>query len=232
MQTRRFDEKTKTTILLRKKETQKDYRYFPEPNLPIIHLDKSWIREIIARQPHDPKEILDILKKQGIDEKEAQSLLTQKDLTDFYFAVIKYTERNRDVLHLLLNDVRNQMKSHAISLPDIDPRRFAWIVDQKEENFSTNRIRQWILALLNGESVETQIQKAKEEQPHVSRIEEWIRQVCDANQQSIDDYRQGKKRALSYLVGQVLKVSRGQADPALVQKKLQERLNQEKEEAE
>jgi len=86
--------------------------------------------------------------------------------------------------------------------------------------------------LLNGESVETQIQKAKEEQPHVSRIEEWIRQVCDANQQSIDDYRQGKKRALSYLVGQVLKVSRGQADPALVQKKLQGRLNQEKEEAE
>jgi len=67
---------------------------------------------------------------------------------------------------------------------------------------------------------------------HIEGIEEWIRQVCDANQQSIDDYRQGKKRALSYLVGQVLKVSRGQVDPALVQKKLQERLNQEKEEAE
>lgn len=232
MQTRRFDEKTKRTIFLRKKETQKDYRYFPEPNLPVIHLDKSWIQEIIARRPRDPKEILDILKKQGIDEKEAQSLLTQKDLTDFYFAVIKYTERNKDVLHLLLSDVRNQMKSHAISLSDVDPRRFAWIVDQKEKNFSTNRIRQWILAFLNGKNVEDQIQKAKDEQPNVSRIEEWIRQVCDANQQSIDDYRQGKKRALSYLVGQVLKVSRGQADPALVQKKLQERLNQEKEEAE
>lgn len=223
-QTRRFDEKTKTTALLRKKETQKDYRYFPEPNLPAFHLDKNWIQDIIDKRPLYPEEILDLLKEQGIPDRQAQSLLGQKDLTDFYFAVIKYTERKKDVLHILLSDVRNWIKTNEVSLCDIDPVAFAWVIDQRAENFSMSKIREWIFDLLKGKDVKKEVEKALRQRPDSQMIENWIEQVCQNNQKSIDDYRHGKKRALSYLVGQVIKCSKGQADPIDVEKRLREKL--------
>lgn len=210
--------------MLRKKETQKDYRYFPEPNLPAFHLDKNWIQDIIDKRPLYPEEILDLLKEQGIPDQQAQSLLGQKDLTDFYFAVIKYTERKKDVLHILLSDVRNWIKTNEVSLCDIDPVAFAWVIDQRAENFSMSKIREWIFDLLKGKDIKKEVERALRQRPDLHMIENWIEQVCQNNQKSIDDYRHGKKRALSYLVGQVIKCSKGQADPIDVEKRLREKL--------
>lgn len=221
-QTRRYNEKTKTTVLLRKKETVLDYRYFPEPNLPPIPLPSAWIKEILGNRPLYPQEIQEILiNEHAFSQQEAVQLMEHKPLTEYYFAIVSHTDYRRDVFHILCTDVLRGLRSGAMSL-QADPKAFADIINLQKKGLSKNRIREWIALLLQGKPVAQSIQDALETIPHTKQIESWIHNVCMQNPQSIQDYKNGRKRALSYLVGQVLKSSQGQADPKLVQKMLQD----------
>lgn len=226
-ETRRFDEKEKKTVVLRQKETALDYRYFPEPNIPVIHLSKQWIEEVLKKRPKYPEEILKLLQEQGFSKQEAKGLMIQKDLTDFYFTVIKYTERQKDVFHILCTDVRNALKTQKAHIDAVNPQTFAQIINLLDQNISRSLVRRWILSLLEGHDVESEIKKALACRIDENQLNEWIEIVCRKQAQSVTDYQKGKTKALGYLVGQVLKVSKGQADPKEVGRLLKEKLNHE-----
>lgn len=226
-QTRRYDEISKTTVLLRKKETVRDYRYLPEPNIPVIYLDEDWIHSILKNRPILPNELIDLLNRRyGLTFQQAEQLVSQKELTDFFLKVIKYTDRYLDVFSFLMGDVRSWMKENHREILDQDPKILGILIGKMDVTLSRQNVRTCIIPYLEHRSIDALIKELEGEKMDDLSLDILMDQVLKDNQKSVADYKNGRERALGYLVGQVMKCSKGRCDPKVVHdillKKLEE----------
>ena len=226
-QTRRYDETTKTTVLLRKKDTARDYRYLPEPNIPVIHLDESWIRSIRENRPMLPDELILMLNDQyGLSFQQAEQLVSQKELTDFFLKVIKYTDRYLDVFSFLMGDIRSWMKENHREILNQDPKVLGDLICKMDSKLSRQDVRTCIIPYLEHRSIDALIEKLESAKMDNLSLNLLIDQVLKENQKSVADYKNGRDRALGYLVGQVMKCSKGRSDPKIVHDILLKRLEE------
>lgn len=229
-ETRRFDESTGKTILMRVKEGSDDYRYFPEPDLVPLYIDEAWKERVRASIPELP----DVRKAKyvseyGLPEYDAHVLTLTKEISDFFEAMIALDADAKLSSNWLMGGVneylnKNQKELHETALT---PENLSEMVKLLADGTISSKIAKKVFA----DTVETgkAPKVIMEEQGLVQisdpeQLKAFVTEALDNNPQSIEDFKNGKGKATGFLVGQIMKISKGQANPQLVNKILREEL--------
>ncbi|WP_314406073.1 Asp-tRNA(Asn)/Glu-tRNA(Gln) amidotransferase subunit GatB [Leuconostoc suionicum] len=224
-ETRRYDEPTKSTILMRVKEGADDYRYFPEPDLSPVAIDQKWIDEVAADLPKSANERREAyVNDLGIEPYDAEVLTQTLAMSDFYDATVSSGADPKRAANYLIGDVNAYMNKNQVELQDtrLTPEHLAGMIKLIEDGtISTKQAKQVFEAIMVGEEPE-----AFAKQHGLVQLSDpdlllgWITEVLDNNPQSIEDFKGGKDRATGYLIGQLMKMSKGQANPSVLNKLL------------
>ncbi|GMA70324.1 aspartyl/glutamyl-tRNA(Asn/Gln) amidotransferase subunit B [Leuconostoc litchii] len=224
-ETRRYDEPTKSTILMRVKEGADDYRYFPEPDLAPVVINQEWVAEVAENLPKSAdsrrKHYVDEL---GIEPYDAEVLTQTLAMSDFYDATVAAGADPKRTANYLIGDVNAYMNKNQVELQEtrLTPEHLAGMIKLIEDGtISTKQAKQVFEAIMIGEEPETFAKKnglVQLSDPDL--LLGWITEVLDNNPQSIEDFKGGKDRATGYLIGQLMKMSKGQANPGVLNKLL------------
>lgn len=232
-ETRRFDDKTGETVLMRRKEGNVDYKFFPEPNIFPIRLDDAWIKEIQANMAELPEERKErYAKEYGLSEHDITILIGNKEMSEFFEEVMKTSKDPKIVCNWLLSDVSGWLNKHGetIQTTKLQPENLAKLIAMIDSGkISSKQAKDIIDDVMEGKDPEAVVkEKGLEQVSDTGMLEGLVKEVLDANPQAIEDFKAGKDRAVGFLVGQVMKMSKGKANPGMVneilRKAIQERL--------
>lgn len=229
-ETRRYDEKTGKTILMRVKEGTDDYRYFPEPDLVDIVIDDAWLERVRSEIPELP----DARKKRYIEELglpayDAMVLTLTKEMSDFFEETIALGADSKLASNWLMGEVSAYLNADQKELKDtkLTPANLAGMIKLISDGTISSKIAKKVfkeLADNGGEAEEVVKAKGLVQISDEGALREIVISTLDANPQSIEDFKNGKDRAIGFLVGQIMKATKGQANPPLVNKILQEEI--------
>ncbi|WJK31820.1 Asp-tRNA(Asn)/Glu-tRNA(Gln) amidotransferase subunit GatB [Limosilactobacillus reuteri] len=220
-ETRRYDEATGETILMRTKEGSDDYRYFPEPDLPPVNVSDEWISEIESEMPEMPGERREhYVKDLGLTDYDAMVLTQTKEMSDFFEEAVKDGGDPKRVANYLMNDVNSYLNDKQVDLQDtkLTPANLAGMVKLIEDGTISSKMAKKVFkGILDGEEPNAY---AKEhglvQLSDPAQLQPIVDEVLDNNEQSIEDFKNGKDRAVGYLMGQIMKQTRGKANPQVV----------------
>ncbi len=218
-ETRRYDEKLHKTITMRLKEENVDYRYYREPNIPSIRLDQQWIDNIQKKLPIMPMELKKIfLETFRLTHKQAEYLINHKDIASFFKQTIQYSSYYENIIHWLLGDVVAYLnKNHmTIEQTKLKPQYFGELISLlKDEIISTKQGKIVLQKMLVEPISPTQvIQEFNFKQiTDEDIIIEVANTLLDEHKELVDLYRKGKNNVLGFFVGQIMKKTKGQANP-------------------
>ena len=224
-ETRRFDEKQNRTILMRVKETGNDYRYFPEPDIPPYILEDTFIDEVKEKIEVLPDERREIYRQAGIQSINIEKLIANKEISDY---LRNFSGNLVIASNLLLGEISAYLNKTGKKIGDtfLSKEKFALLVDKLDRKEINNQIFKEILIELM--ETDHDINKIVENKKSASFTEEELKvlvaRIVSSNPQSVEDYKAGKDRAIKYLMGQIMKETKGSSDPTLVNRLLQEEL--------
>ena len=231
-ETRRFDVPSGETILMRSKEEANDYRYFPEPDLPPIHIGDEWIKEVEASIPEMP----DMRRKRytddwGIPAYDAGVLTQTKEMSDFYDETVAAGADPKLAANWLMGEVNAYLNSKQVELQDtaLTPEHLATMIQLIEDETISSKIAKKVFQEIIKNDTEPKAwveSKGMVQLSDPSQLQPIIDEVLDNNEQSIEDFKNGKDRAVGFLVGQIMQKTRGMANPKMVNKLLMASLNQ------
>jgi aspartyl-tRNA(Asn)/glutamyl-tRNA(Gln) amidotransferase subunit B len=229
-ETRGWSEERGSTYRMRVKETSDDYRYFPEPDLPPLHLDTSWLGEIRASLPELPgarrRRYRDAV---GLGEYDAAVLVADPDATALFEATLAAapTLEAKQVANWVLGDYL-RLRNAGGSAIRVDPRELGIIVRQVADGTITRAQGRQVLdehVARGGSAADIIATHGFRQITDDSALDAAVGDVLAANPAAVADYRAGKVQAVGFLVGQVMKVTRGQANAALAQAAVRRRLD-------
>ncbi|MDF7636750.1 Asp-tRNA(Asn)/Glu-tRNA(Gln) amidotransferase subunit GatB [Leuconostocaceae bacterium ESL0958] len=224
-QTRRYDEPSKATYLMRTKEGDDDYRYFPEPDLAPIHIDQDWIDRVKAELPKSAADRqADYVNQLGLEPYDAEVLTQTLAMANFFDATVAALGEDKAgakrVANTLIGDVNAYLNKHQVELAatDLTAEHLAGMVRLIEDGtISTKQGKKVFEAIMAGQEPATYAKEHGLVQiSDPETLFPWINEVLDANPQSIEDFKGGKDRAVGFLVGQLMKKSKGQANPSVL----------------
>ncbi|MBU8880302.1 Asp-tRNA(Asn)/Glu-tRNA(Gln) amidotransferase subunit GatB [Bacillus sp. FJAT-29790] len=225
-ETRRYDEATNTTILMRVKEGADDYRYFPDPDLIDVHIDEEWKERIRAEIPELPDQRQKrYVEELGLPVYDAAVLTVTKETSDFFEATVNAGADAKQASNWIMGDVSAYLKAEQRELVDtaLTAEGLAGMIKLIENGTISSKIAKTVFKELieNGGDAE-QIVKEKglvqiSDEGALLKI---VTEILDANPQSIEDFKNGKQKAVGFLVGQIMKATKGQANPPMVNKLL------------
>lgn len=225
-ETRRFDEPSGETILMRSKEEANDYRYFPEPDLPPIHISDDWIEEVRASIPEMPDKRRERYTQDwGIPAYDAGVLTQTKEMSDFYDATVAAGADPKLAANWLMGEVNAYLNSKQVELSDtaLTPEHLATMIKLIEDETISSKIAKKVFKEIITNDTEPKAwveSKGMVQLSDPSKLQPIIDEVLDNNEQSIEDFKNGKDRAIGFLVGQIMKKTRGMANPKMVNKLL------------
>ena len=225
-ETRRYDEATGQTILMRVKEGSSDYRYFPEPDLPHFEISDSWIEEVAGELPAFPKERRDrYIAEYGLSDYDAKQLTASKEVSDFFEKAMDLGGDAKLISNWLQGEVAQYLNSEALTLAEIglSPENLVEMLKLITDGTISGKIAKKVFIHLakNGGSAEEFVKKAGLVQisdPEV--LIPIIHEVFANNEKIIDDYKNGSRNAPKALIGQLMKQTKGQANPQVIQELL------------
>ena len=223
-QTRRFDDKTKTTILMRYKETGNDYRYFPEPDIPFIYIDDEWLKEISDNMPILTDELKNKYVELGINNNNIKTIISNKNICNFLESII---DKCNPVIasNLLTGDILSYLNKNIIKIEDtkLTKENFIKLVDKLDKKSISSKQGKEIVNIIleSDKDVDLIIKENNMEQISDDNfVIEIVNKVVSANPDSIKDFKEGKDRAVKYLMGQIMKESKGKINPSLANETL------------
>ncbi|PGA96437.1 Asp-tRNA(Asn)/Glu-tRNA(Gln) amidotransferase subunit GatB [Bacillus toyonensis] len=230
-ETRRYDEATKKTILMRVKEGSDDYRYFPEPDLVELYIDDAWKEEVRASIPELPdarkaRYVAEI----GLPAYDAHVLTLTKEMSDFFEATIADGADAKLTSNWLMGEVLAYLNKQQKELKDValTPAGLSKMVQLIEKGTISSKIAKKVFNELiekGGDPEEIVKAKGLVQISDEGTLRKVVTEILDNNEQSIEDFKNGKDRAIGFLVGQIMKATKGQANPPLVNKILLEEIN-------
>jgi len=229
-ETRRYDEKTKETILMRIKDDADDYRLFPEPDLVPLRIDDAWKERIRKEIPELPDARQNrYIEELGLPAYDAEVLTSSKALSDFFEGTIQNGADMKQASNWLMGDVSAYLNKHLKELDElaITPEGLAKMINLIKDGTLSSKMGKKVFAHLieNGGDPEKYVKEQGLVQiSDEGELQEIVSGILDENEQSVIDYKDGKGRALGFLVGQVMKATKGQANPPLVNKILKEEI--------
>lgn len=225
-ETRRFDEKQDRTILMRVKETGNDYRYFPEPDIPPFTLEDSFIERVKSNMEVLPDARREVYIKAGINPVNVEKIIANKEISDYLLGL----DCNLVIAsNLLLGEISaylNKTNKH-LEETNLGKEKFLLLVDKLDKKEINNQIFKEILVTLmeTDEDLNKLVENKKINTLTNEELENIVEKVISNNPESVEDYKQGKDRAVKYLMGQIMKETKGSANPALVNELLISILN-------
>ena len=228
-ETRRFDEATQTTVSMRMKEASVDYKYFPEPNIFPILLDSEWVKKIQENLPELPDQRRTrYMNEYGLGSYDANVLISNKELSDFYEEVCKVAKDGKIAANWCISELSGALakRSETLSSMKLSADHLGALINMiLDKEISGKQAKEVFEDVLEGKDPkEVAAAKGMKQVSDTSAILALINQVLDENPQSIADFKNGKSRAVGFLVGQVMKKSKGQANPAMTNQLLTEEL--------
>jgi len=228
-ETRRWDNGKGKTVSMRSKEDAHDYRYFPEPDLVPIIIKQDQIDEIEASLPEMPKVKRGrFIEVYGLPEKEVEIIIDNKILSDLFEDTIKLGAKAKSVTNWLLGDflrlIKEDIEDAEIKLT---AKSLYELITLIEEGKISNTVgREVFEEMFNTGASALEVVKAKglTQISDTSEIEKIISDVLDKNPQSIADFAAGKAQAAGFLMGQIMKASKGKANPAVAKELLENQL--------
>lgn len=230
-ETRRWDEGQGKTLSMRGKEEAHDYRYFPDPDLVTLYIDEEWKERIRASIPELPDQRkARYTSEYGLPEYDAQVITSSKPLADLFEDSLQYTKDAKAVSNWIMGDLLGYLNSASVELSQVKltGRGLGEMIGLLEKGTINSKIAKTVFKeMLESDKLPQQIVEEKglvqiSDEGAVMTI---VEQVVAANPQSVEDYKAGKQKAIGFLVGQVMKESKGKANPGLANKLLTEVLN-------
>jgi len=230
-ETRRYDDATRKTILMRVKEGQDDYRYFPEPDILPFTISDEKIGDLQEELPEMPEERRErYVKDLEIPAYDADVLLDTVEMSDFFDQTVQAGADPKLASNWLMGEVSGYLNDEQVGIDEttLTPEALAEMIGLIEDETISSKIGKKVFTELTKEPVDD-VRALVEDKGWVqlSDPEELlpiITEALDENPQSIEDYQNGKDRAKGYLVGQVMKATRGQANPGVVNQLLDQEL--------
>jgi len=229
-ETRRWDDAKEYSYAMRSKEDAKDYRYFPEPDLVPVVISEAWLSEIRARQPQLREERRERYKKEyGLPDYDADIITSSRKMADIFEAATRICGKPKKVSNWLMGETMRLLKESGQE-PDelvLDPQNLAKLVELADSGAVNNTVAKEVFAEVfrNGTDPEKYVEeKGLKTVSDEGQLRSVIGQVVKENPQSVEDYRNGKKKAIGFLVGQTMKAMKGKADPGMVNRILKELL--------
>ncbi|GAB4231261.1 MAG: Asp-tRNA(Asn)/Glu-tRNA(Gln) amidotransferase subunit GatB [Chlamydiales bacterium] len=230
--TYRWDPDRKEAVLMRRKEYAEDYRYFPEPDLLPIVLTPDYIEEVRRQLPELPRDREQrYVKEYGLKPEDAFLIVSDKGLADYFEEALKETSNARSLYNWIMVEFSGRLKEYGKSLPEtgIPPLHLAQLVNFIDSETITGKIAKNVaddMLLTPAKSPEQIVKENPDYTPlsDVGAIEAIVDDVLKEHAQSVEDYFAGKDRAFGFLVGQVMKQTKGKASPQIVNTLLKEKL--------
>lgn len=228
--TRRWDDNKETSYSMRSKEDAKDYRYFPDPDLMPIKISNEWLEEIKSRQPElRTEKILRYQNEYGIPEYDAGIITGSKHMADIFEATAVICKKPKEVSNWLMVEAMRLQKEHGMESEDMNfsPENLAKLIQLVDNSIINRTVAKQVFEEIFLHDTDPEQYVEKYELNAVCDEEtllEIIREIVDANAQSVEDYHKGKERAMGFLVGKTMRAMKGKADPGLVNKILKELL--------
>ena len=228
-QTRRFDDKLQDTILMRIKETGNDYRYFPEPDIPFVVLTDEMIENVQKDIPMMPDERRRIYLEKGVSEINTNKLVQNRSLSDYFNELLNENTNFKIASNLLLGDISAYLNKKDIQINDtkLTKEKFLDLIKQYEDNKITSKNLKEILEIIlesNKTIEEIMKENGIENINDDSEIREIIKKIIKNNPDSVNDYKNGHDRAIKFLMGQVMKETKGKVNPKIANEILIEEL--------
>lgn len=231
-ETRRYDESQKKTVLMRKKTNAIDYKYFREPNIVPIDLDEDFIYDAVHSMNKLPDAYRKELAKKGLDEYQIEELLKDQDFVLFFEGCLDLAVKNPTTLwNLLMVDVLGYLNKEEKKLKDLpfSKEQLVELSDLLSQGkINSRQGKEILLSMMTEGKDPLQLVKEKglEQISDQDEVEKVVSQCLAQNAQSISDWKRGKDRALGYLVGQAMKISKGKINPALAKEKILEKIGE------
>ncbi|MEN3033435.1 MAG: Asp-tRNA(Asn)/Glu-tRNA(Gln) amidotransferase subunit GatB [Aquificaceae bacterium] len=230
-ETRLFDPESGMTFSMREKEESHDYRYFPEPDLLPVVLKPEFIKELERSMPELPSQRLKKLTVElGLEEKLAQILTQNKDLGDYFFKCLEIFNEPKTVANWVINDLLGALNEASISLSDspVSPGALAELLKSLQEGKLSVRLAKQALKLSIQDREEPMqvVQKLGLSQlNNEEELKTMIEEVIKEHPHEVLRYKNGEEKLFGFLVGQIMKKTKGKANPQTVNKLLKEILN-------
>lgn len=229
-QTRRYDDKLGDTVLMRIKETGNDYRYFPEPDIPYVLINDEMIGEALKKLPMSADERTKLYIEKGMDLEHAKKIIANRMLSDYLNEFLDTSLDFKTAGNLLLGDISFYLNKEEKRIEDttLTSDKFLDLVSKLNDGSLTSKNVKDILELVltSSLSIEEIIKKVGISNiTDTGALEEIVLNVISNNPDSVSDYKAGKDRAIKYLMGQIMKETKGSANPKLVNEILTRELN-------
>ena len=221
-ETRLWDEENAVTKPMRSKEEAMDYRYFPEPDLPAIIITESRLSNVKDEMPEFADEKAKrFINEYKLNEMEAATLSSEQELAEYYEEVVKVSDDARLAANWVLTEILRVLKEKNISIEEfsVEPENIGKLIKLIKANTISSKIAKDVFEILLSENKDPEIivkEKGLVQITDNSKIEKIVEQVLAENPQSVEDYKTGKSNALKYLVGQSMRLSKGKANPKMI----------------
>jgi aspartyl-tRNA(Asn)/glutamyl-tRNA(Gln) amidotransferase subunit B len=230
-ETRLWNSAEDRTYSMRSKEQAHDYRYFPEPDVPPLIVSKEFLEEVKKKLPELPEaRRARMVAEYELNERDAHTLTASREFADRFEAAAKTARNPRRVANLLLSELGGRLKTLGLE-QEQSPVSMAGVVLAAdlldEEKISSKQLKQLFdISFEKGEDFPAVYEREKPQQlTDASTIEAMIDEVIAANPKQVEQYRAGKKTVAGFFVGQVMKASKGQANPALLNELVAKKLD-------
>ncbi|KHD36992.1 glutamyl-tRNA amidotransferase [Clostridium acetobutylicum] len=232
-ETRRWDDAKNETAPMRSKEEANDYRYFPEGDLVTLNIDDEWIesiRKTIPELPYQKRERF--IKEFGIPKYDASVLTLTMSMADFFEKTAKISGDAKSASNWLMGDISKIMKENYVWIEDLKftPEQLSELIKLINEGTVSNAIGKKVIIKMfeTGKSPKNIIEEeGLIQNSNEDEILNIVKEVLSENEKSIEDYKNGKNRVVGFLIGLVMKKTKGKANPKIVNKLMIDELNKQ-----
>jgi len=231
-ETRTWDESKQVTLSMRSKEEAQDYRYFPDPDLVPLVIDRQWVEEIRSTLPELPDAARRrLITEFGLPEYDAGVLTMTKDTLDFFDECMQYYHDPKTVSNWIMVELSRLLNQHNLELKEakVKPVHLVDMLKMVDSGKISGKMAKTVFEemFLTGKSPEAVVkEKGMVQISDESALEPVVARIIAENPRVVEDYRSGKEKAFAFFVGQVMKATRGQANPKMVNEILKRMLNQ------
>ena len=229
-ESRRWDDNKESSRAMRSKEDAKDYRYFPDPDLPPVTISDAWIQEIKDRQPELKTEKMARYQEEyGLSAYDADIITEAKHMADIFEATVSLCGKPKEAANWLMVEAMRLLKEEAQEPEAIrfSPENLAKLIVLVDNGTINRTVAKEVFEKIFAEDIDPEAYVEENGLKVVNdegALRAVIREVIAANPQSVTDYHNGKERARGFLVGQTMRAMKGKADPAMVNRVLEELL--------
>lgn len=226
-ETRLWDDNARETRSMRGKEDAHDYRYFPEPDLMPLEISREWVEKIKSEMPELPSQKRTRYQEIGLSEYDASVIVEQMGLALFFDKVLELGANPKTAVNFIMGEIAAYLKEDHIEITDtkLTPENLAELIALIEKGTISNNIGKQIIIEMLKDGTKASVIVEKKGLSQISdegAIKELVQKVVDAHPNEVEAYKNGKTNLLGFFVGQIMKETKGRANPKTVNQLLRE----------